>query len=409
MLSPFCSSSSRPPPAPGTNTGDAGAVNPRDAAAAMEAGGDDDAGDDGGGSFIATSIAVGGQHACALTRGGGVRCWGDNRYGQLGDGTTVQRTTPVSVSGLSSGVMAIAAGSTHTCALDSAGGVRCWGDNASGALGDGSAAAQSSVPVAVSGLAGGVVAIAAGGADTCAAMATGDSFCWGVNVSGQLGDGSTTSRGVPSATVGVLGGVAIGPGAMAPGSDHTCMVATGGSVVCSGDDTNGALGNGGNAGTMVYVSSGETIDAVAVAAGVGVSCALVSDGSVDCWGFGGHGELGTGSLAATNSPAPVPGVADAAGLAVGLDHVCAVTTSGGVFCWGDNSSGQIGDGTTTQQTMPVPVPALTAGVDAIAAGGGTCALTTAGGVLCWGPNAYGQIGDGSLVERDAPVPVSGFP
>jgi alpha-tubulin suppressor-like RCC1 family protein len=408
-----CSADSRPPSAPDRNGRDAASPIDADGDAtdASETGDDNEASDapDGAGSFAATSIAVGSRHACALTQEGGVRCWGDNRSGQLGDGTTTQRRTPVFVSGLTSGVVAIAAGDVHTCALNNAGGVLCWGSNLSGAVGDGSTAAQRNSPVPVSGLASGVMAIAAGGADTCAALAAGNTVCWGQNVSGQLGDGSTTSRSTPAATVGVIGGVATIPIAMAPGGDHTCMIAVGGSVICSGDDANGALGNGGNASTMSYVASGVTSDAVAVAAGNAVSCALLSDGSVQCWGFGGHGTLGTGSTMPTNIPVPVAGLAPAAGIAVGTNHACAVTTGGAVLCWGDNSGGQLGDGTTLQRTTPVAVPALAAGVGAIAASGGTCALTTTGSVYCWGPNANGEVGDGSTSERDTPVPVSSFP
>lgn len=368
-----------------------------------------EAGPDSGGSFVATSIAVGGRHACAVTAEGAVRCWGDNRYGQLGDGTTTQRPSPVFVSGLTGGVAAIAAGDFHTCALTTSGGVLCWGSNASGGIGDGSAAPQRYSPVPVVGLGSGVTAIAAGGADTCAALTTGDTVCWGKNTLGQLGDGSMADRNAPSPTAGLLGGVSPIPWAMAPGGDHTCMIASSGSVECSGDDTNGALGNGGNAGTMSFVACFVSSDAVVIASNLGVSCALASDGSAECWGYGGHGQLGNGGTAAANMPVPVTGLAGAIGLGIGASHACAVTMAGAVFCWGDNSAGQLGDGTTTSRTVPGEVPGLTSGVTEISTGSGSCALTGAGAVLCWGPNGSGQVGDGSTSERHVPVPVSGFP
>jgi alpha-tubulin suppressor-like RCC1 family protein len=356
---------------------------------------------------------VGGHHACALTAEGGVRCWGDNRYGQLGDGTTTMRSTAVFASGLTSGVAAIATGDWHTCALTMSGAVLCWGSNASGSVGDGSAVAQRNSPVPIPGLGSGVVAIAAGGADTCAVLTTGESVCWGRNALGQLGDGTTVDRNSPTSNSGVLGGVnaaamAAGGASMAPGGDHTCMIAAAGSVVCTGDDSNGALGNGANTSTMSFVASFVSSDAVTIASNMGVSCAVASDGSVQCWGYGGHGQLGNGRTAAVNTPVTVPGLA-VAGIAIGASHTCAVAATGAVFCWGDNSSGQLGDGTTTSHATPTQVPSLTAGVTEISTGSGTCALTATGAVVCWGPNSSGQIGDGSTSERDAPVPVFGFP
>ena len=136
-----------------------------------------------------TAVAAGGRHTCAVTTTGGVKCWGENAFGQLGDGTNNWSNVPVDVTGLASGVAAVAAGDAHTCAVTTAGGVKCWGDNLYGKLGDGTNT-PSSVPVNVSGLASGVTAIAAGKFHSCALTTAGGVKCWGSNYSGGLGDGT---------------------------------------------------------------------------------------------------------------------------------------------------------------------------------------------------------------------------
>jgi alpha-tubulin suppressor-like RCC1 family protein len=159
-----------------------------------------------------TAIAADRNHSCALTIAGAVKCWGLNAYGELGDGTTTRRLTPVAVSGLAGSVTAISAGETHSCALTSAGAVECWGGNREGALGDGTRADRHT-PVAVSGLGSGVKAITARGSFydgsprgySCALTNTGRAKCWGWNLYGQLGDGTTTDRHKPVAVIGFGG------------------------------------------------------------------------------------------------------------------------------------------------------------------------------------------------------------
>jgi alpha-tubulin suppressor-like RCC1 family protein len=354
------------------------------------------------------AVAAGGYHSCAITSVGGVVCWGRNLYGQLGDGTTTDQLTPTAVSGLASGVAAIAAGGSYTCALTTVGGVVCWGQNNYGQLGDGTTTNRLT-PTAVSGLASGVAAIAAGGSHTCALTTGGGAVCWGYNSSGQLGDGTMTNRSTPTAVSGLASGVA----AIEPGGTYTCVRTTSGSVLCWGLNHVGQLGDGTVTQRLTPTAvSGMTSGAAAIATGDFHSCAVTEGGTLACWGDNTYGQLGDGTTLHRATAMGVTGLSSGvAAIALGYGHSCALTTGGGVLCWGQNIDGQLGDGTNTGGSAPVAVSGLATGVSAVAGGGGShnCALNTSGGVVCWGANAYGQLGDGTTTERWVPTAVSGLP
>jgi alpha-tubulin suppressor-like RCC1 family protein len=237
------------------------------------------------------AVAAGAAHACALTSAGGVECWGDNRFGQLGDGTRTRRVGPVGVSGLSGGVIAVTAGEGHTCALSSSGAVKCWGENDHGQLGDGSNSDRS-LPVSVSGLTSGVAAIAAGGQHTCVVTRRGAVRCWGRNLAGQLGDGTTRTRIRPTA----LSALAHGVAEVAAGRNHTCALMRAGRVLCWGDDGYGQLGDGKRADRRLPVKVKKlSRGVVAIAAGASHTCALMRGGHVFCTGQNAHGQLGDGT------------------------------------------------------------------------------------------------------------------
>jgi len=359
-----------------------------------------------------TAVTGGDFHSCALTANGGVKCWGRNNWGQLGDGTTTDRSTPVDVIGLTSGVVALDAGGGHTCALMASGGVKCWGDNYWGQLGNGWSSTTSSTPVDV--LAtwpapplSGVVAIAAGGNHTCALMASGGVKCWGYNSSGQLGDGSSSYHTVPVNVDGLSSGVM----AITAGAEHSCALTTGGGVKCWGNNDYGQIGDGTTHNRKRQVDvSGLMSGVTAISATGWHTCALMTGGGAKCWGNNGNGRLGDGTTIQRLTPVDVrvsvggPPLSGVMIISAGLTHTCAVTTGGGAKCWGSNGFGRLGDGTTTQRLTPVDVSGLTSGVGAITASGNhTCAATTGGVVKCWGYNLYGQVGDGTTTNRNAPV------
>ncbi|MBI3241575.1 MAG: hypothetical protein HYZ49_04700 [Chloroflexi bacterium] len=351
-------------------------------------------------------IAAGSYHTCALLAGGGVKCWGKNDYGQLGDGTVVNQSMPVNVSGLTSGVATIDLGDSHTCALLAGSEVKCWGWDGHGQLGT-DRILERLTPVDVSGLTSGVTDIAANYLNTCALTSGGGAKCWGNSLYGQLGDGTKTARAVPTDVSGLTSGVA----AIAEGSYHTCALTSGGGVKCWGLNDFGQLGDGTTTSQLTPVNvSGLTNGVVAVATGGFHTCALTDVGGVKCWGNNTYGQLGVGPSLGGLTPLDVNGLTGGvAAITGGLYHACALTDVGGVKCWGENNYGQLGDGTTTRQYTPVDVSGLTSGVTAIATGGGhTCALTVSGAVKCWGSNFSGQLGDGTYTDQTTPVNVNGL-
>jgi RHS repeat-associated protein len=345
-----------------------------------------------------TAVTIGDTHVCALTVQGGVKCWGYNAHGELGDGTTTNRTTPVDVIGLTSGVVAIDAGGNHTCALMTSGGVKCWGYNGYGQLGDGTTTNRTS-PVDVVGLTSGVVAIAAGGdgvlnGHTCALTTSGGVKCWGQNRSGQLGNGGQQDKYTPVDVSGLTSGVA----AIAAGGGHSCAVTTGGAAKCWGYNASGQLGDGTTTDRhrpvdVSGLSSGITI----ITAGYYHTCARTTSGGIKCWGSNGYGQLGDGTITYRTTPVNVFGLSSGiVAVTAGGFHTCALTTNGGGKCWGRNDLGQLGDGTTNQHTLPTNVSGLTSGVAAISTGDShSCVVTTSGGVKCWGYNARGELGNGT--------------
>jgi alpha-tubulin suppressor-like RCC1 family protein len=335
------------------------------------------------------AIATGFQFACAAD--GTVQCWGGNSDGQLGDGSTEQPrfNLPVEVSGIKTATAITTGSSSDACALVSRGKVYCWGNNTYGELGDGTTTDRTT-PVSASGISH-AIAIAAGGRFTCAALSSGRVDCWGDNGTGALGSGTASApqncsgdpcSTTPAPVTGINHAISV-----AAGNVQACALLSSGTVECWGDSEDGALGDGTTAGADACHSSSASeavpcsttpvqvagiTHAVVIAAGSDYNCAVLSGGAVDCWGDNYKGQLGQGTTvgpqtchgplvgtsSCTATPVRVTRIRHVTAIAAAQSDLCALLSNGTVTCWGDNSFGQLGDGTTTRRNEPVPVKGI---------------------------------------------------
>lgn len=352
------------------------------------------------------ALTAGGSATC-LIHTTGVQCWGRGTAGGLGNNSMADSHVPVAVSGLPAGVIAISASNTFSaCAVTAAGAAECWGDNTNGTLGDGTMT-NSLVPVPVTGLSSGVVGISANGRTTCAVTAGGAVQCWGLNNYGQIGNNTALEFDAPVAVAGLPPVVAV-----ATGESHVCVVTSTGGVKCWGANDSGQLGNN------TTIASPAPVDVVGLSSGVAAvaapgesSCALLKSGAVKCWGY--RNVLGDDEGVSSSVPVDMAGLASGVvAIGGGLDHMCALLATGGVKCWGSRHYGQLGDGITNDKlSAPVDVVGLSSGVIAISSGGAsdhTCALLATGKIMCWGLNGLGQLGNNTTTLSNVPVEVIGY-
>ncbi|HEX3160512.1 MAG TPA: Ig-like domain-containing protein, partial [Gemmatimonadaceae bacterium] len=352
-----------------------------------------------GDQLIASTVAAGSQHACALTATGAALCWGSNVLGQLGDGTTTDRTTPGPVSG-GRIYKAIAVGEYNSCALTAEGAAYCWGDNSYGNLGDGTFDNRR-VPTAVTG--GRTFAsLSAGRNWNIALTADGAAYTWGANA-GTIGDGTTTNRPVPTL---VSGGLTFR--SVAAGHYHALGITTDGVPYAWGMNDYGQLGDGTQTKRTAPVPVAGGLNFRAVSGGAGNSFGITADGAAYAWGANDGQSLGIGASERwVLTPAPVRGGLRFRAIAAGGAHTIGLTMTGAAYAWGNNSGGQLGLGTTVDS----PEPTLVSGgrvYRSVSAGQSlSLAQTHDGSVFAWGFNHVGQVGDGTTTNRHEPVAVGG--
>jgi|GEM_PF-484200 len=330
---------------------------------------------------VERAVAIAGSHHClALRDDGTVLAWGENRAGQLGDGTTKLRRSPVAVAGLTD-VVAVSAGGAHSLALTSSGAVVAWGNNEVGQLGDGTRTSRST-PTPVAGLERDVVAIVAGNGRSLALLTDGSAVAWGLNAVGEIGLDHVRSSPCP------VPGLERDIVAIAAGGSHDLALTSAGAVLAWGMSNTAGLGvfnvfDPSRPPHLVHpaVVPGLPAGIRMIAAGEDHNLVINSDDRVFAWGRGVLGELGDGRRENSFPPVSVPVPTPVRAVAAGAAWSYAIGDDGALLSWGWNDQGCLGDGTTDDRSTPQPVPALLDGVAAVSA---QLALMVDGSVMAWG-------------------------
>jgi alpha-tubulin suppressor-like RCC1 family protein len=310
----------------------------------------------------ATSISAGSYHSCAVLTDGTIKCWGNNSSRQLGDGTATIRTAPVSVIDIptTSGATAtsVSTGDNFSCAVLTGGTIKCWGDNYYGQLGDGTTTIRTS-PVSVVGIptTSGATAtsISSSGMHSCAVLTDGTIKCWGLNNWAQLGITvpNSTYRSTPVLVPDISNATSV-----STGGSHSCALLSDNSMKCWGNNSEGQVGNDSYdpAAAPLYVSGIAT--ATSISTGEKHSCAMLTGGAIKCWGYNPSGQLGTEFGIASRSPLQVVNqdTSTVTSISGGSEHACALLTGGAINCWGLNNYGQLGISGITSSRTPVSVP-----------------------------------------------------
>lgn len=350
-----------------------------------------------------TSIASNGSHSCVILNDSSVRCWGNNQFGQIGDGTIESRPTPVIVQNVNQ-VTSVSVGATHTCALLSTGRIKCWGNNSAGQLGDGTTDTSFSA-VEVAGITN-AIDVAAGTLHTCAVIAGGGVRCWGANDAGQLGDGSNDDSATPSQVANISNATQV-----AAGEAHSCAVLSTGLVNCWGANESGQLGDSttNTRNTPAGVSSISGVGAIT--SGRNHVCAITNGSNLArCWGYNVLGAVGDNTQTNRLVPTAPSGLTQVQSIVAGGDHTCATVNDGTARCWGSNQFGELGNGSVGGKSLvPVNVSSISGGPQLAVGFTHSCALFSDFSAKCWGNNDEGALGTGGIVSAPFPLSVFGMP
>ncbi len=340
-----------------------------------------------------------------------VQCWGDNDVGAVGAGVIGggprEAATDVSLSegGPLVNVTSLALHAAHVCALYGDGGnVRCWGANGRGQLGDGTTTNRSSAVLASSAAAtplANVVDVAVSVTASYALTRAGEVYAWGGNVSRELGVASVTGNARSFAEV--IPGLLPARRVFAGGA-NACIISTTNLLYCWGANDRLQLGEGTGPQPPRQIDIGGTVTDVAV--GQGFICAVRSDRSVHCLGANRYGQLGAEPRTDRPTVVAVGTIRNAVAITAGTDHACALREGNLVTCWGSDRLGQTGSGRALFRAAPALTPAITGGVSGLTGlEGGTCARRPDNSLVCWGANARGELGDGTIFSRGVAQPV----
>ncbi len=362
--------------------------------------------------FDLVEITVAGYHACGLNSIGRAWCWGFNDRGQLGDGSTTNRTRPWPVVG-DHRFTAIAAGGGQTCALKADGSAWCWGHQPGGGVGG---FPNLLVPTEVPGFT--FASIAVGTSHKCALTPQGEAWCWGHYNFGALGNAQAPVTG-STVPIQVAGDIRYAQ--ISAGWHHTCGVSAQTRVgYCWGNNGDplvadavlGGLGTGVLALRVLEPMPVQNVPQWAEIAGGGSEfrCGRVPAGVVGtifCWGNNRRGQTGQVAGNTFINPVQIQSGLQFTSVVSGASHTCGLTPIGEAWCWGYNSEGNLGNGLQTNSHVPVRVAAGTIRFTRIAAGyWTTCGIDPAGDTWCWGRNTYGALGDGTTTNRSLPVKVA---